>query len=315
MKEITVTTQAELDALPAKFDEYTKIYIRGGTEYNRISVKARGNSSVVARDNSFVVAWENSSVEARGNSSVEAWGNSLVVAWENSSVEAWENSSVMASGNSSVEAWGNSSVVAWGNSSVEAWENSSVVASGNSSVVAWENSSVVAWENCGVHLQSNSSSVSLYAFAVCWVLAKGKVQKKSKTATIIRPTQPKNTSDWLNNEAVKQTKSSVVLFKRVSSDWKTQEGKRNETVWIIGTTLTHSNWSPKDSECGPEKFHACSHPYFCDEFRSKKDDKYIAIKIAIEDLYMWPNANYHHKIAFRSGKVLYQCDRFGKKIK
>ena len=109
MKEITVTTQAELDALPAKFDEYTLIIIKGGTANNRISVnKAR----------------ENSSVEARGNSSVVAWGNS----------------------------------------------------------------SVFACGNCGVHLQSNSSSVSLYAFAVCWVLAKGKVQKKSKTATIIRPT-------------------------------------------------------------------------------------------------------------------------------
>jgi hypothetical protein len=103
MKEIIVTTQKELDALPPKFDEYTRIIIKGGTWNDRIYIKlARGNSSVVARGNSSVVARENSSVEARGNSSVEARGNSSVVARENSFVEA--------RGNSSVEAWGNSSI-------------------------------------------------------------------------------------------------------------------------------------------------------------------------------------------------------------
>jgi hypothetical protein len=49
MKEITVKTQSELDALPAKFDEFTRIIIEGGTYYNRIVVKvARENSSVEA---------------------------------------------------------------------------------------------------------------------------------------------------------------------------------------------------------------------------------------------------------------------------
>jgi hypothetical protein len=86
MKTIAITTQAELDALPARFEEYTIIAIRST---QRISItKARGNSSVVAWENSSVVAWENLSVEARENSSVEAWGNSSVVARENSSVEA-----------------------------------------------------------------------------------------------------------------------------------------------------------------------------------------------------------------------------------
>jgi hypothetical protein len=53
MKEIIVTSQAELDALPKSFSEFTKIIIKAPS-YPRISVEARENSSVVA--------WENSSV-------------------------------------------------------------------------------------------------------------------------------------------------------------------------------------------------------------------------------------------------------------
>lgn len=67
MATIIVKTQAELDALPPRFDEWTTIQIQGGTRYDRIYVK-------VARGNSSVVAW--------GNSSVEAWGNSSVVAYQ-----------------------------------------------------------------------------------------------------------------------------------------------------------------------------------------------------------------------------------------
>ena len=92
MKEIIVTSQTELDALPVDFDG--RIIIKFGTSYNRAVINRRFRYSVVA--------WGNSSVEARGNSSV--------VAWENSSVVARGNSSVVARGNSSVEAWGNSQV-------------------------------------------------------------------------------------------------------------------------------------------------------------------------------------------------------------
>ncbi len=132
MNIVVIRTQAELDALPAKFENYTKIEIRA-TERIYVKIK-RENSSVVAWGNSSVVAWGNSSVVARENSSVVAWGNSSVVARENSSVVARENSSVVARENSSVVARENSSVVAWGNSSVVAWGNSSVVARENSSV-------------------------------------------------------------------------------------------------------------------------------------------------------------------------------------
>ena len=58
-------------------------------------------------------------------------------------------------------------------------------------------------------------------------------------------------------------------------------------------------------------------PTLCDEFRSKAGDKYIAIKVNITDLYAWSadNVKYPHKIAFRKGEVLCECDKFGKKMK
>ena len=245
MKEITVTTQAELDALPVKFEEYTRIYIRGGNCYDRIVVR-----------------------EARENSSVEAWGNS------------------------------------------------SVMAMGNSSVVARGNSSVVAWGNVGVHLQSSEASVVLFMFSVCWILAKGKVQKKSKNATVIRSKVNVGNQGWLESQGVKSNKGYVILFKRVSSDLKTQENTVNETTWSLGQTLTHPAWLPIDNECGEGQYHACSRSYFCDEFRSTQGDRYVAIKISVKDLHAWTglNVNFPHKIAFRKGTVLYECDRFGKKI-
>ena len=92
MKEIIVTSQKELDALPIDFAG--RIVIKFGTRYNRAIVRRRFRFSV------------------------EAWGNSSVIAWGNSSVIAWGKSSVVARGNSSVEARGNSSVEASGNSQV-----------------------------------------------------------------------------------------------------------------------------------------------------------------------------------------------------
>ena len=124
LKEITVRSQTELDAIPE--DYKGRIYIEFGTQDEPAVVNRRYYYSVVARGNSSVVAWEYSSVVARGNSSVEARDKSSVVAWEYSSVIARDNSSVEARDNSSVEACGNSSVVAR--------EYSSVVARGNTQV-------------------------------------------------------------------------------------------------------------------------------------------------------------------------------------
>jgi len=215
MKEITITTQRELDALPAKFDEYTYIYIKS-TE--RIIVRsARGNSNVEARGNSNVEARGNSNVVARGNSNVVAWENSNVEAWENSNVEAWENSNVVARGNSNVEARGNSNVeargnsnvVAWENSNVEAWENSNVVARGNSNVVArgnsnvvaWENSNVVAWENSNVEAWENSN-----------VVARGNSNVVAWENSNVVAWENSNVEAWENSNVVAWDTATVHLF-------------------------------------------------------------------------------------------------------
>ena len=138
---------------------------------------------------------------------------------------------------------------------------------------------------------------------------KHKIKKKSKNAYI----QIVKNLDWFENNAIKKTKN-IILYKRVSKDFKTQEETNNETLWEIGTTVTHKNWNPKQDECGEGKFHAVSRPYFADEFRSVRDDKYIAIKIALKDLYEWKNPRYLYKIAFRVCKVMYEVDKFGKKL-
>ena len=224
MKEIYIKTQEELDALPDKFDEYTRIVIKDSNGWIYVK-KARGNSSVEAR----------------------------------------------------------------------------------------ENSSVVAWENSIIRIFCQSVKVILHGFSIAFLPISIKldinIKKESKYA-YVQKIKPLN---WFENNGIKKT-TKVILYKRVSKDFLTQENTSNQTKWEIGSIIEHPNWRPLNSECGAGKFHAVSKPYFADEFRSIKDDKYIAIEIAKKDLYEWPNPSYPHKIGFRKGRVLWEVDRFGKKI-
>ena len=310
-------------------------------------VVARGSSHVEARESSHVEAWESSHVVARGSSHVEARESSHVEAWESSHVvaresshvvargsshvEARESSHVVARGSSHVEARESSHVVAWGSSHVEAresshvvaWESSHVEAWGSSHVEAWgsshvearESSHVEAWGSVAVHVYSSFSVIDLFSFAVAILLvATAKVASKSPTATIVQPSTPLGTTGWLEAHAIEPAEK-VVLYKRVSRDWKTQENTPNETVWKPGGTLEHPRWAPDKEECGSGKFHAVARPYFADEFRSTAKDRYVAIEIAIIDLHTWDSSpEYPHKVAFRKGTVLYEVDRFGNRL-
>ncbi len=105
-REVIVTNQAEMDAIPLDYNGRITINatqrIIVSKKYIR-SVEACGNSSVEARGNSSVVAWNNSSVEACGNSSVEAHGNSSVMAWGNSQVvDASDKHNIKVSGNARI---------------------------------------------------------------------------------------------------------------------------------------------------------------------------------------------------------------------
>ena len=262
MKEITITNQKELDALPIKFDESSIIYIKSDPD-NWIQINKNYEFSVVAWGSSHVEAWGSSHVVARGSSHVEAWGSIHVEAWESSHVVARESSHVVARGSVSVSVF------------------------------------------------SDDSIILLFSFAVAVVAKnrKAKITRKSKTAIIQR------TKDlgWFDNNGIKKT-SKVILFKRVSKDFLTREGTPNETKWAIGSTVTHPAWNPDKEECGAGKYHACSRPYFCDEFRNNIGDKYIAIEIKLKDLYEWKNPTYPYKIGFREGKVLYEVDQTGEKL-
>ena len=197
------------------------------------------------------------------------------------------------------------------------YEGADVVALGSSHVEAWGSSHVEARELAFIRCQSEFSSLTLFGFAVAILIKKcTALVIKSKTTTVVNQVPTTGTIGWLDSQGVDvdEKLKSVTLFKRVSKDFRTQEGLPQETAWTPGLKLTHKNWNPTIQECGDGKFHACSRPYFCDEFRSLADDVYVAIQIPVEELHAWNNPNYPHKIAFRTGTVLYQCDKFGSKV-
>ena len=110
---------------------------------------------------------------------------------------------------------------------------------------------------------------------------------------------------------VEEREGKVVLYKRVSFDYKTQEDTPNETLWKIGSVVEHPNWNPTENECGEGKFHACAKIHWCDCFRNKKDDKYIAILVEKNDLYEWKNnPAFPAKIAFRKCTVINEINKY-----
>jgi hypothetical protein len=167
----------------------------------------------------------------------------------------------------------------------------------------------VAWGNVCVRIFAEIKALSLFGFSILFQPFDLKFKFKKEKTCHIQKYRPQK---YLDREGVPQNDGAVVLFKRVSNDFKTQEGTENETLWAVGSTISHPAWDPKSGECGKGKFHACSRPYFCDEFRNRRGDRYIAIGINIDDLYEWENGDYPHKIAFREGKVLYECTKHGK---
>ena len=178
---------------------------------------------------------------------------------------------------------------------------------GSSTVTAHDSSTVTAYD---------SSTVTAFGFAVVVLRASAKISEKGKYAKVVRQKdfKAKTLAQWIDINGAEVKGSSITLYKRVSSDLRTQEGTENETLWAIGSSLVVPNWNPAGSECGAGKFHGCPAPHYCDEFRTKAGDRYVAIKVAKKDCKVWPDALYPHKIAFRAGTVLHECDKNGKKI-
>jgi hypothetical protein len=290
MKNITVTTQAQLDAITRiEVDECvtvetslrlnTKIEVLG-TIILKADLECNWYAGI------FLVVPEKSAprIEARGSSAprIVAWGSSAP------RIEAWESSAPR------IVAWGSSapSIVAWGSSAprIEAWESAVLRLLG---------------------LTTSRAKFVLNGFSVLMMDAKFKANiQKGKHAVVQRV----HDLGWFERNGVKKTKE-ITLYKRVSKDWKTQENTPNETVWAPDTTVDHKAWNPDEQECGPGKFHGCPKPYFCDEFRDVLGDRYVAIRVALKDLHEWKNPKYPHKIGFRKGVVLFECDWTGKAVK
>src|SRR3990167_8184530 len=217
---------------------------------------------------------------------------------------------IFVSGSSTVTASGSSTVTAYGSSTVTASGSSTVTASGSSTVTAYGSSTVTA---------SGSSTVTAYGATVLVVNPESAVSytMPSKAAQIITRNAPPliTNEEWLDRWGIKANRGKVILYKRVSENWQTQENTRNETVWTPGTTIQHPAWDPTSGECGEGRYHAVYIPWEADKFRSVDGDRYIAIQIAVKDLYAWPTEpEYPEKIAFRAGRVLYECDAKGDKI-
>lgn len=137
MKEIIVTTQEEMDAIPPGYTGCISIKTNDVITIVRAypqRVAVKENSHVIAMDNSDIAAMDNSIVEAYERSSVHAWNNSTVIAHDNSYVLAQDSSKVFANGSSTVEAWGSSEITATEHSSVDAFSYNTIHAEEYSSV-------------------------------------------------------------------------------------------------------------------------------------------------------------------------------------
>ena len=177
-----------------------------------------------------------------------------------------------------------------------------------------------AYDNCVINCYSSKAKINKLFDVVVLILNDCIVKtKKTKYVTVVRRSSknisPISVKKWAIINNVDIVSGRIKIYKKVSKDFKTQEGNTNETDWKIGSIVKHSNWKPKQDECGENKFHACSKPYFCDEFRNEQGDRYIAIEVELKDTYAWPNPAYPYKIAFRKGKVIFEVDKFGKELK
>jgi len=332
MQQILITTQEQLDKL-TQVEKDQEVTIDAELRLGGI-LKVFGTLQINKKldcdywKDRFVHAWDQATVHAGGQAMVHAGGQATVHAWDQATVRAWDQATVHAWDQATVRAWdqatvhagdqatvhagGQATVRAGGQTTVRAWDQATVHAGGQTTVHAWDQATVHAGGQATVRALSDSIKTVLLGFSVgiLGFNCKASFTKKSKTAIVHKV----GVGDWFENNGIGK-KAKVILYKRVSKDFKTQEGNPNETQWIIGKTIVHPKWEPAKDECGEGKYHACSMPYFCDEFRSTSEDRYIALEIRRQDTYAWPHPSYPHKIGFRQGKVLYECDAFGKEIK
>ena len=319
MKEILVKNQAELDKIRVVNSDEILI-IKSELELI-LNFKIEIFGTLINQTKLFCNYLQDKILKCQRNSTIENSGNATVINFGNATVRNFGNATVRNFGNATatiencdnatatIENCSNATVTIEnsGNVIVRNCDNATATIenSGNATVRNFGNATAIILKNISkLIFNLKDFSIGALSFGV-----KAEI-KKSKTATLIKQKE----LNYFQKYNLKIKNGFCILYKRVSKDFKTQENTNNETIWKIGKTITHKNWNPTESECGEGKFHACATPYFCNEFRDNESDKYIAIKVKITDTYEWKNGNCPTKIAFREGKVLYECDVNGKKI-
>ncbi len=210
MKEIVITTQAELDAVAADFDGL--IIIRGGSHYDPIRLlEAWGSAHVEAWGSAHVEAWGSAHVVARGSAHVEARGSAHVVAWESAHVEARESAHVVARESAHVEARGSAHVVAWGGAHVEARESAHVEAS--------------KWTTVRKMLQHRGT------------IEGGIVALEPEISTA---------EDWCAYHGVTIKDGVAIVYKAVRDDYRSQHG----FLYPLGGSPECADWDGGSAECG-----------------------------------------------------------------
>ena len=271
--------------------------------HGHIRICAYGHSVVDAYDNVNVVAMDYTIVNAYCNSFVQVFNNSIGKLYDRSRAHVYDFTHVSFYGKSSGKIYSSSPVYVYDNASIDMHSDSIAKLFNNSNVTIYNICACIeAYHNAIVYNPFNSEKYKLFGNSI-----------------EIKPNLVLDFTKWCEyNAPVKFIDSDhIILYKKISSDYKTQEYSPNETSWLPGTVveIPIEEWNPAHRECGPGKFHACATPMMCDKFRPKNSDKYIAILVNIKDLYVWHNIpEYPEKIAFRKGIVLYECNKDGIKF-
>jgi hypothetical protein len=349
--KIEIRTQAELDAaLPkARADESVFLelvagalrLVTEGLEKLRICVHAGVTVDVEAWGSSqpHVEAWGSSQphVVARESAQphVEAWVSSQP------HVEARESSQphVVARESSQphVEALGSSQphVVARESSQphVEAWGSS------QPHVEAWGSSQphVEAWGSSQPHVEARESSqphVVAEAYAMLSLFGQIVAKCAATVSVVIRGTKASVTgtkrvqrikiqtpADWCAYYGVEVERGIATLYKAVKGEadypfqsWGISDRTGQRVTYTPGTEAVAGDWDGAARECGGG-LHFSPSPQMALEFaRDTQRCKFVACAVALKDIVVHPDGEYPQKVKAEKCRVLYECDRRGRKI-
>jgi hypothetical protein len=213
----------------------------------------------------------------------------------------------VARGSAHVEAWGSAHVEAWDSAHVEAWDSAHVVARGSAHVEAWDSAHVVARDSA--HVVARSPLAVLVARSAGPTLKGGIIVNGYEQST--------DPARWLEAVAAEMVdEKTALLYKRTADNFATRapDSGGSPIIYAIDTEVIAPDWDPSPGrECGGG-LHLCPTPPCCDQFRKEDGDRYVACAVSVEDILVHPTPEYPSKIRARSCRVLYECDREGKRV-